>query len=78
MVETVEHLVHDAGLGLVVEMGEGKIICGSKDGKRGIEVIRSMREDEGTCVDVTEGEVEGCGCEWRRGECDRERVTRCG
>ena len=74
----MEHLVYDAGLGLVVEMGQRQIVGGSKDGKRGVEVICAMREHEGACVDVTEGKVEGCGGERRRGKRDRERFARRG
>jgi hypothetical protein len=78
VIEAVEHLVDDAGLGFVVEMREREIVCGAQDGKRGVEVVCAMREHEGAGVDVAEGEVEGCGGERRRGERDRERLARRG
>ena len=37
-----------------------------------------MREHEGACADVTEGEVEGHGGERWRGQCDHERFARRG
>jgi hypothetical protein len=43
VIETVEHLVHNAGLGLVVEMHEREIVCGAQDGKHGVGVVCAMR-----------------------------------
>ena len=78
VVEAVEHLVDDAGLGLVVEMGEREIFGGAEDGKGGVEVVCAMGKDEGARVDVAEGKVEERGGERRRGQRNREGLARQG
>lgn len=70
MIEAMEHFIDDAGLDLVVEVGEREIVCRSENGKPGIEIIRSMGENKGTSVDVTQSEVEGRRGEWRGGKRD--------
>jgi len=53
------HLINNAGLNLVGEVGEGDMVCRLKNGKGRIEVIQPMKENEGVIVDETKGEVEG-------------------
>ena len=57
VVEPVRHLVNDTCLGPIVELRKRWIVCRLKDGKRSLQIVRSMGENKGACVNITQSKV---------------------
>ena len=76
MKEAVAHLLDDARLDLGIEGGHGEIRGCAHYVEGGVEVVSAVRKGEGTCVNIAEREMEGCGGEGRGWECQCERLPR--